>query len=144
MGAHRSFEQMLRNGLSHVTRTGKRFHPSAQGFLPNGKIPRGYTLRDGFYIREAETGETMDDGDLPLGAPDPGDAPQEVTLRIKGEGAARLREFLTGVAKLCNQGSSRRIVVVDNKQEPDPDSDGLYWDFDGDGNTKLEVVGKDE
>lgn len=77
-----------------------------------------------------------DDDDLPLGAPDPKDAPVAVTIRISGDGASRFREFMQGLAKVCNVGSSREIAIVDPATD---DERALTWAFDGDGNTRIEV-----
>lgn len=80
---------------------------------------------------EAEIG----DEDRPQG-PAPTKEIDRVTIQISGEGAGRFREFMQGLAKVCNAGSSREIAVVDPASA---DERELTWSFDGDGDTRIEV-----
>jgi len=81
--------------------------------------------------------EEIESDDLLLGAPDPEEATTLVTIEISGEGAARFKEFMQGLAKVCNAGSSREVAIV---QPADVEERALTWSFDGDGNTRIKVL----
>ena len=90
----------------------------------------------------------FEEDDLPLGAADPQDKEVTVTVNVKGEGAARFKEFMETVASCCNSGSSREMGVSTGKEinwekwgsREKGEEKPIRWSFDGDGNTRITVT----
>lgn len=53
------------------------------------------------------------------------------------EDADSFKEFMSEISGLCNAGSSRSIGINDPSGD---DERQMSWSFDGDGNTRIEVL----
>ncbi len=87
------------------------------------------------FIESAILKEAEGKTDTALGPPKTKEI-DRVTIQISGEGAGQFREFMQGLAKVCNGGSSREIAIAD---PADARERALTWSFDGDGDTRIEV-----
>lgn len=60
-----------------------------------------------------------------------------VTITVTGDCAQSFVEFANKLQKLCNQGSSRTLGILDPSDEGEKE---VKWSFDGDGDTRIDVT----